>query len=238
VSAGARDAWLIAESEYFLKVANEELQLAGNVELATVALEQADDRLTELDDPIYTPVRSAIADELARLELVAEDRNDELALTLASLSRVVDSLPVQRLERPAAEESGDTVIDTDQNGFQRAWSAVKDSMSGAIRITKTDGDASPLLTPDAETLLRANLSLQLQAARLALLRDDNTIFLQSLDDADSWLANYFDTESVQVQSARSTIAEIRGSRSLRSLPDISESLRLLRQTRVIDEGDE
>jgi uroporphyrin-3 C-methyltransferase len=85
------------------------------------------------------------------------------------------------------------------------------------------------MTPDAVYFLRTNLTLQLQAARLALLRSEQAVFQQSLDDAAAWLDLYFDTGSAQVASALQTITEIRGGLTVLSTPDISESLRLLRQ---------
>ena len=91
------------------------------------------------------------------------------------------------------------------------------------------------MTPDAEYFLRTNLTLQLQIARLALLRGEQAIFQQSLDDASTWLQTYFDTESAQVASAVATLAEIRDEVFTVAKPDISESLRLLRQFNTIAE---
>ena len=51
----------------------------------------------------------------------------------------------------------------------------------------------------------------------------------SLDDAAAWLREYYNTGSAPVQSALQTIAEIRESAFTVAAPDISESLRLLRQ---------
>ena len=45
ISTGARDAWLLAEAEYYMQIANAQLQLAGNPQLASLALTHADDRI-------------------------------------------------------------------------------------------------------------------------------------------------------------------------------------------------
>ena len=50
------------------------------------------------------------------------------------------------------------------------------------------------------------------------------------------MMTYFDIRSVQVASALETITELRGSPATADLPDISESLRLLRQQRVLEEN--
>ena len=235
VSAGTRDNWLLAEAEYFLQIANAQLQLAENPVLASAALKQADQRMADLSNPAYTEVRAAIADELAVLETVSTVDITGLAMTLASLSRVVDTLPVQRIgDAPSADDVA--APDEEQGGFDRAWSAVTETLSGVVRITPPDEAGSPLLTPEAETLLRANLSLQLQAARLALLKGEREIFDQSLDDADNLLANYFDIREIPVQSARETVADMRVNPAMQAMPDISGSLNLLRQYRVLEGG--
>jgi uroporphyrin-3 C-methyltransferase len=84
--------------------------------------------------------------------------------------------------------------------------------------------------------LRNNIALQLQSARLALLRGEQEVFEQSLDDTSALLGEYFDADSAQVASTRETLAEIRGNVFTTAAPDISQSLRLLRQYRTLAES--
>jgi uroporphyrin-3 C-methyltransferase len=91
------------------------------------------------------------------------------------------------------------------------------------------------LSPDAEYFLRTNLELKLEVARLALLRGEQAVFRQSLDDATTWLGEYFESGNTQVKSAIDTIAELRDGVKVSAPPDISESLRLLRQHRAASE---
>jgi uroporphyrin-3 C-methyltransferase len=205
VSAGARDTWLLAEAEYYMQIANAQLQLGNNPRLAMLALGMADERVVQMANPALTEVRRAVADELAALEVMDKPDIEGAALTLASLSRVVESLPLYSIEQPGDNGPPDQ----------------------ATRV---------LLTPDAAQLVRSNLALQLQAARLALLRGEQAIFEQSLDDAVALLEGYFEAGSAQVDSALQTIGEIRGSMAAVSPPDISESLRLLRQYRTLSEN--
>jgi uroporphyrin-3 C-methyltransferase len=109
-------------------------------------------------------------------------------------------------------------------------------MSALVKVTPPDEATKALLTPDTAQLIRSNLALQLQAARLALLRGEQAIFEQSLDDADALLAEYFEPGSTQVVSAQQTLTEIRDSMIVVTPPDISESLRLIRQFRTLSES--
>ena len=234
VSLEARNTYLVAEAEYYMQIANAQLQLAGNPLLASLALRQADDRLLQLADPALTAVRRALADEIAALDAMEKPDMAGATLTLGSLSRVVGSLPLRTVDGDEAA-SGETGDDTEEGGVSRAWSKVKGAFSGLVKVTPPADERAPLLTPEAEPLIRSNLALMLQAARLALLRGEQVAFEQSLDDADAWLASYFDTGSAQVASARETIAEIRGDYASTTVPDISASLRLLRQYRTLAE---
>ena len=233
VSEGARDAWVLAESEYYMQIANAQLQLANNPHLAAHALRLADERIVQLANPALTDVRRAIADELAALDVMDKPDVEGATLTLASLARVVDSLPLAAAAE-SGEESGEVGDET--SGAARAWASVKNAFSGMVKVTPPDEARLVRLSPDAEYFLRNNIALQLQAARLALLRGEPAIFEQTLDDTSALLSNYFDTDSPQVAGALETITEIRGQAFVTAVPDISESLRLLRQFRTLNEN--
>jgi len=233
VSEGARDAWILAESEYYMQIANAQLQLANNPHLASLALKMADERIVQLANPSLTDVRRALSDELAALEVMEKPDIEGATLTLASLARVVDSLP---LARAAVGDEDTGKIDPELSGPSRAWASVKNAMSGLVTVTPADQAQLVQLSPDGEFFLRSNIALQLQAARLALLRGEQAIFEQTLTDTSTLLENYFDLDSAQVAGAQETIAEIRGHVFTAAVPDISESLRLLRQFRTLKES--
>lgn len=230
VSTDARAAWLLAEAEYYMQIANAQLQLARNPVLARLALGHADERLLQLADPRLTRVRQALSDELRALDVIEKPDTAGITLTLASLAGVVDSLPLQEdeLTRSPTEDS---TPDDELSGLDRAWAAINNAFRRTVSVRRTDEAVQPLIAPEAQYFLRANLALQLQAARLAFLRGEEGVFRQSLDDADDWLGRYYDTQSAAVRRARETIREVRGSALSVAMPDISQSLRLLRQVR-------
>jgi uroporphyrin-3 C-methyltransferase len=202
------------------------LQLAGNSHLAALALRLADERVQKLADPALTEVRRALAAELQALELMPRPDIEGITLTLASLAAVVESLPIR--DQQAARSEPQENDDADLTGFDRALAAVKKTMSSFVSVRRTDEAAKTVLAPEAQYFLRANLALQLQAARLALLRGEQSAYEASLDDAAGWIREYYDTTSAPVTSALDTIAEIRENSFATTPPDISGSLRLLR----------
>ena len=227
ISTGVQDTWLLAETEYYMQIANAQLQLAGNPHLATLALRLADERLLQLADPALTDVRRVLSNELQTLAITEKPDIEGAALTLASLAALVDSLPLRQDVRSSQGES--EVADEQLSGVDRALASLKGALGDVVTVRRTDEAARPLIAPEAVYFLHANLALQLQAARLSLLRGEQAVFQQSLDDAAAWIEEYYAQESTPVLSALLTIREIRDSSFVSSMPDISESLRLLRQ---------
>lgn len=231
ISTGARDAWLLAEAEHYMQIANAQLQLANNPELASLALTHADDRILQLADPRLTSVRQALSNELRAIDVIDTPDTAGITLTLASLAGVVDSLPLR--QEVVVRDDRATDIDPDLSGVDRAMASLQNAVGGIVSVRRTDEAMQPLIAPEAQYFLRANLALQLQAARLALLRGEEGVFRQSLEDVDSWLAEYYDPGSIGVQNARTTIGEIHDSVFTVAMPDISQSLRLLRQFNLL-----
>ena len=234
VSTGARDTWLLGEAEYYMQLANAQLQLAGDPEMAARALSMADERIAQLANPALTNVRVSIADELAALGGMRTPDVEGITLQLASLARVVESLPLRRIERIEDDVAEET--DEEIGRLDRAWNSIKEATSGLVKHRTTDLEIMPLIAPEAESFLRTNLTLQLQTARLSLLRGEQSVFEASLADAAAWLELYFDADNAQVSTARETIAEVSGGMFAVAAPDISGSLRLLRQFNAVSES--
>jgi uroporphyrin-3 C-methyltransferase len=86
-----------------------------------------------------------------------------------------------------------------------------------------------MLPPEREYFLRENLRLQLGAARLALLRDDAVQYRATLTTAQDWLEVYFAADSEKVRDLVTRLGELAAVDISPQLPDISASIRLLRQ---------
>ena len=227
ISTGVRNTWLLAEAEYYMQIANAQLQLAENPHLASLALRFADKRLLQLADPALIEVRRTLSNELRAIEVMEKLDIKGITLALARLASVVDSLPLRQEINMLNKEIGE--LDPDLSGIDRALASLRKIIGDIVSVRRTDEAILPFAAPDAVDFLHANLALQLQAARLALLRSEKEIFEQSLNDASNWLTRYYDTKSAVVLNALETITEIRNGLFSISPPDISESLRLLRE---------
>jgi len=233
ISTGARETFLLAEAEYYLQIANAQLQLSGNPTLAALALKMADERVTQVSDPALIDVRRAIANELLSLDVMEQPDLVGTTLTLASLSSAVASLPLASDEATTEESVNDETAS--EGNAARAWRSVTEAFGSLVKVTPPDQAKLRLVSPNAEFFLRNNIAMQLQAARLALLRGEHALFHQTLDESDALLETYFDPASEKVVTARETISDIQGLVFSASPPDISGSLHLLRQFKTLRE---
>ena len=221
--------WIVAETEYLLRIGNRRLQLAHDVNGAIVALDAADQRLKSLADPAYLEVRRTIARELEALRAVNQPDIAGLALKLSSLAEATADLPLvnpYRGRQPAAptETAEKPTGLSDWRGLvATVWKEIK----SLVTIRREGAKVQPLLPPDQRYFLQQNLRLKLEAARVALLEGDAGIYRDSLGKAIDWIRRYYDTDSAPVSSFLQTAQQLEQTEITMELPDISGSLRTL-----------
>ncbi|HHQ14387.1 MAG TPA: hypothetical protein ENK16_05125 [Chromatiales bacterium] len=225
VNEKARRAWLLSEAEYYLRIANAQLGLARNADVALRALELADEQLRDVGDPGLTQVRRALADEMTALRALPHPDTEGIALRLASLGRRLDNLPLASLS-PASYGTG-TGNDSQASGLARAWKAIKEAFLSLIRVKRSDEAITPLLTEAEESLLLRSMETELELARLALVRGESLLYQDALKGVVLNLQRHFDLEAESVQSTLKQLRELSQVELPGSMPDISRSLQLL-----------
>lgn len=222
----ARTSWLMAEAEYYLALANSELVLAANWETARAALRLADDRLREIADPSLGSIRDLVADEIIALNGVRLVDTEGLAFSLGRLAARADALPLRAgaPEGFATRRSGDAT----EPGLERLWRRVKEAFSSIVRIERRGDDVAMALSAEEARLVRRQLALELDLARLALVRREQESYRASLTAARARLEAEFDVLSTDVENAVALIDELLMLEIAPAFPDISRSLFALR----------
>jgi uroporphyrin-III C-methyltransferase len=223
--------WMAAEAEYLIRVANHRLQLEGDVETALSALTAADERLRDSGDPLWVPVRNMLAEEIAVLKAVKPVDYNGLSAKLFGLSKQVKKLKVRDslLTHPqkTEQEKGREKLSL-ENVLEDGWQGFRTLMT----IRRHDQPVAAMLPPEQRFFLGQNLRLQLESARLALLRRDQALFDDALKSAAAWLKEFFDPEEQATRSMLETLGQLSSTKVEPEMPDISASLSLLR-----DKGD-
>ncbi len=195
--------WLLAEADYLVRMAGRKLWLEQDPATAQALLQDADQRLAQLDDPSIGPLRRALAADLATLaELPRVDRA-ALVAQMEALVRRMDQLPLNQvsLPDPVAETDPTALSETTsdwQRNLIRSWHALVDDF---ITVRRRDGAVQPLLAPEQDWYLREHIKGKLMQAQLALYHADQRSFVETLTTAEGWIRDYFDLDDGQVQRA-------------------------------------
>lgn len=251
-----RDDWALAEVEQVLSTASQQLQLAGNVRGALIALQNADARLSRADRPQFIAVRRAIARDIDNLKSLPSVDLTGIAVRIDALIGQVDLIPLLSDEKPfvvapspksklskdATKDSGKedrnakaSAADDWRTALLQRWTAWSSDLWNEIRqlvrVRSVNNPEALLLSPEEAFFARENLKLRLLNARMALLSRNDSAFRSDLLEADRALLRYFDTRARPTQAAHEIIRQLQDSVLNIDMPTLSHSLAAVRQSR-------
>lgn len=189
--------WMLAEAEYLVRMAGRKLWLEQDAVAAAMMLANADERLAALNDPSLTPIRSALADDIASIKSVKKVDREGLVIKLNSINDQVDKLQLDGVIMARAEEPDFTVSDSVsdwKSNLKKSWASFSDDF---VTVRRRDGNVEALLSPQQHWYLSENLKGKLLQAQLAVYREQQEIYDSSLAQSKQWLQDYFADDSVR-----------------------------------------
>lgn len=230
-----KQEWFLAEMEYLLRTASHHLNLEHDRETALEALRQARQRMAMQDLELYQPIIQQVDKDIAEIGSVSLPDRNRIASELSALIDSIEQWPfsprqkVLTEEAPPAEQPAPEKQVESETGLQRLLAKIWQDLKGLVTIRRNGEVARPLLQPQQRYFLQQNMQLKLQAARLALLSGNDSAYHESLNEAGTWLARYFDTSSLPVGEALSIIEQLATVDLSPKLPTMGDSLGLLHQ---------
>ena len=250
-----RDDWALSEIEQVLSTASQQLQLAGNVQGALIALQNADRSLSRSDKPQFIMIRRAIAKDSDRLKALPSVDVTGIALRLDSAIGQIDGMPLLSDEKPAVAsippKNSRAVVSSAANASRPSstrprvnttgewtesarnrWNSFASEMwnefSQLIRVRMVDNGDALLLSPTQAYYARENLKLRLLNARLALLSRNESAFRSDMIASQDVINKYFDTRARQTQITQALLKQIQASNLSIEMPTLAESLNAVR----------
>ncbi|WP_354447325.1 uroporphyrinogen-III C-methyltransferase [Marinobacter sp. MBR-99] len=228
-----RTDWLLAEAEYLLRIANQRLLIEKDIRGALSALESADEVLRESDDIGVYPVRQQLAREILSLRGIQGVDRTGLYLKLEAAIASIHDLTDQALihdQAPGFRMTEDPNAPTDgRNMFVRGWNRFLDTLKQVIVVRRMDEPVKPLLSPDQSAWARLNLQLMLEEAEMAVLRGNQPLYERALNKAINTVSDWYDLTNPAIRGLADTLTELAGRNVDPTLPDISQSLGLLKE---------
>jgi uroporphyrin-3 C-methyltransferase len=228
----SNEDWALAEVEYLLIIASQRILLERDVDTALAAMEAAEERLRNLRNPDLVPVREQIVADINQIKGVNNVDITGLSIYLADIIERASSLPLKNVildNQNAPDDQNELNI---QEKAGSAWgnfiSTVWRELKGLVVIKRNGETRQVLLLPDQEYFLYQNLRLQLENARLSVLRRDTENMKTSVNLLVKWLSEYFNTNDTAVDNVIETLGKMSDLNLRPDLPDINSSLETLR----------
>lgn len=237
ISGSDAKTWLLAQSDFLVKLAGRKLWSDQDVTTAAALLKSADASLADMNDPSVLAARRALTDDISALSAITQVDYDGIILKLNQLSNQVDNL------RLADNNTDDTPMDSDGNelsstvtewrqNLAKSWHNFMDSF---ITIRRRDETAVPLLAPNQDVYLRENIRSRLLVAAQAVPRHQDETYKQSLENVSTWVRAYYDTNDSVTKSFLDELDSLSQQSINMDVPQTLESqplLEKLMQTRV------
>ena len=228
--AGAQQPsdWLFSEADFLLNNALRKLVLDNDVDTAISLLKLADETLLKVNNSQANAIRTAINQDLKQLLSLSSVDQNAVMQKLSQLANTVDELQALNVNFDEVPEKSGKLSDNIADWQQNVEKSATSFLNHFIRISsKQSADKKELLAPNQDIYLRENIRLRLQLAIMAVPRQQDELYKQSLDAVASWVRSYFDTSAEVTQNFLKSVDELADSSIYVDVPEQLKSLTLL-----------
>ncbi|MDO6425951.1 uroporphyrinogen-III C-methyltransferase [Thalassotalea sp. 1_MG-2023] len=223
--------WLLHEADYLIRIASRTIWFERDTKAAINLLKDADERLKALDSAKFLSIRQLIRADIEALKLVPELTTEEATLTLMALDEQIAQLPLAMADIPESiDNEEDLTLSNNtadwRENLAKTWQRFKQDF---ITIRRRNGQVEPLMSPAHQQNLKENLSLTLQQAQWAASKENNALYLASLDKAQAWLLTYFDTNEQKTIKFNQALQSLKNETIEFQLPSNLQSLEAIKQ---------
>lgn len=223
------NTWRLREAQELIRLAKLELVTTHHTQSALALLQAADHQIQVLNNPHLQDIRNAIAKDILALQNAATfDTSGVLAQInavrdlLTQLNWAMDDnlalLSVSN-EQPitSTTETNDTHSWRDR--LKQSWAAIKQFMI----IRKNESPVFTALSLEEKSGLVLILNLALLKADFGVLRSDNTLFNQGIDQATEVIKRYANLSNPETTTILNQLAALRKIRFDQALPSLENS---------------
>ncbi len=227
-----RSDWLLAEAEYLARLAQQRLQTERSIKSPLALLQSVDAILTQIDDPNLLQTRGAVAADITSLRLADEVDREGIYLELQALANSVEKLLLVELSEP--QKLAQAAVASHDNSKPTVLDQFLADLSSLVRVRQRQQPIEPILLPREEQIVRRNMQLIFEQAQISLLREEQKIYLLSLEKAQNYLQRFFQSNPTSTAVGQ-RIAVLQETSIVQQLPDIDQSLDAIQALLIIRE---
>ncbi|MEX4029309.1 heme biosynthesis-like protein [Haemophilus influenzae] len=220
--------WLFSEADFLLNNALRKLVLDNDVDTAVSLLKLADEALVKVNNSQANEIRSAINQDLKQLLSLSSVDQNAVMQKLSQLANTVDELQALNVNFDETSKNNDKLSNNITDWQQNIEKSATSFLNHFIRISpKQNSNKKELLAPNQDIYLRENIRLRLQLAVMAVPRQQNELYKQSLEAVSSWVRSYFDTNAEVTQNFLKLVDGLADTSIYVDVPEQLKSLTLL-----------
>ncbi|RUO73546.1 uroporphyrinogen-III C-methyltransferase [Idiomarina seosinensis] len=202
--------WRLFEAKQTVSAAARLLWAAEDYPAALQLLKLADKQLAGIESATAIQIRQQLAEDIARVEALADNQADKLVLSIAGLQQRLNDLPDRVDEKQLSpRKSTDQNLSTDANDWRtnlaKNWD---DFLNTFIRIQPATNDPEPLLTSSQREAMTLRMNLLLTMAQHAALTRNDKLWRTNIDQALTLIAE-LKGDSKAAQDISSRLTELR-----------------------------
>lgn len=189
-----RDEWKLQEAQYLLRLADQRILLEKDSQNALALALSADDVLRDIDQADLVSVRKLLVEEISVLKLAGVVDREGIYLRLSALANQIDAIPFIQPLGVQEEVLAEDAIPPDETFKQQITRNFYDllhKLGSYVRVRDHGKTINAVLPPAEQKYLQQNLRLMLEQAQVALLRNEDNIYQESLVKAQNWINQYY-----------------------------------------------
>lgn len=223
--------WGLKEVEHVLRMANHRLRIERDVSGSITALNAANKRLNEFNDPRLLPVRESISKQVGKLKNFPYP--DWVGISL-QLDNVLDGLKKNAVKRAkdrnarASKDSQNSNSDSNTSGWKKLVDGVKNSINDSIQVTKEEEKLKLFISQQESEHAYEFLRSKLLSTKYAVASRDDEAYHRELEAALAWLST-----NETLTGKREIVSELKELNDINlepELPNITEASVLLLET--------
>lgn len=253
------DLVLLNDVDHLVTIAQQQLQLSGNVANAIISLETAQAQLARANRPALASLQQTINGDLDRLRAATtvdiallSSRLDELSGLIAQAPLIVpddaapDLVPDQSDENRASATTPsrapdaphasnqawwERALDQTRDWTSRTFSSIRDDLGQFVSVRRVDDPTALLISPDQATRFRDNLRLRIMTAQLALMMDQSQIWKTETTALLDAVESRYDPRSPLTRQALKIARDVADTSIDTALPTVNNSIKALEALR-------
>lgn len=243
------DLVLINDVDHLVTIAQQQLQLGGNVANAIISLETAQAQLARANRPALASLQQTINGDLDRLRAASTIDIASLSSQLDELSNLVSQAPLMvpddaapqpvqpEVPGSAPAQGGQQAPAQDPDApwwrqslttagqwTSEAWDSVRRDLGEFIAVRRVDDPHALLMSPDQATRFRENLRLRIMTAQLALMMRQPNVWATETANLVRSIESRFDQQSAESRRALKIARDMSDTDIDVRLPTVDNSL--------------